>query len=252
VTYGHGSFMTAAAAPSPSPSPSPVRSLREVRADETRARLFRAAAELFTSLGYHATTVDRIAARAGVAKGTFFVHFKTKGAVINELVGIQVRAARKARTLALETEGPLEAMRATVMTLGSQAGASKTLSRAVLAAGLESPEVGGETSALFDELYAEIISDAHVAERAGLLAPRVRPETLAAGLMASYLGAALHFTTSPRPQPLVEVLQPLVDLHIDTSRAPQASPTASRRSHSPKEANHAQRKHARSGSRRDR
>ncbi|TGB07582.1 TetR family transcriptional regulator [Streptomyces sp. MZ04] len=43
-----------------------------------RRELAAAAMELFASKGYEATTVDEIAARAGVARRTFFRHFRSK------------------------------------------------------------------------------------------------------------------------------------------------------------------------------
>src|SRR5689334_13587777 len=96
---------------------------REERAKETRRRIFAAAAELFAQKGYHATTVSEIVERAGVAKGTFFVHFATKDAVVTELVRVQTRAARKARQLCLDAGGSrLQALRETVLMLGRQAG----------------------------------------------------------------------------------------------------------------------------------
>lgn len=48
----------------------------------TRERLARAAVELFQSKGYEATTIDEIAARAGVGRRTFFRYFRTKEEVI--------------------------------------------------------------------------------------------------------------------------------------------------------------------------
>src|ERR1700761_943154 len=99
-----------------------TRSARQIRADDTRARLFAAAVELFEARGYHDTTIAAIVKRAGVAKGTFFVHFATKDAVITELQLRQIRGARKARMAVLETGGgPLAALRATVLSLGEQA-----------------------------------------------------------------------------------------------------------------------------------
>src|SRR6188474_1073579 len=97
---------------------------RQERATETRARVFAAATELFTRRGYHATTVDEIASRAEVAKGTFFVHFASKG--------------------------PVEALRAAVMALGEKAAVNRRLTRGVISATLESQEVGGEARALFE------------------------------------------------------------------------------------------------------
>jgi len=183
------------------------RTARQLRADDTRARLFAAASELFAARGYHATTVDAIAKRAGVAKGTFFVHFATKDAVITELVRIQTRQARRARAAALP-EGPLAALRATVLMLGEQAGFSREVSRAVLSATLDNAHVAGDTAALFDEVFNEMIADARAAiGKDG--------ELLARALMASYLGAALHFTSSRKSGPLLEILAPLVDANLE-------------------------------------
>src|SRR5215831_1807480 len=126
------------------------RTTRQMRADDTRHRLFQAAAQLFALHGYHDTTVDQIVQKAGVAKGTFFVHFATKDAVITELVRHEVRAARRARTAALGQGGtPLDAIMATFVALGEEASASRQVSRAVLAAILENPEIGGYADALF-------------------------------------------------------------------------------------------------------
>lgn len=187
---------------------------RQQQKDETRAKIFAAATMLFAQKGYGATTVADIVAAAGVAKGTFFVHFPSKDAVIAALVRIQTGAARKARLAALASKGPVDALRAAVLTLGARAGVSRTLSRGVLAATLESQDVGGEASQLFDDLFAEMKEDAKAAARARLLAPGVDPETLAASLMAAYLGAVLHFTSSPRAGELVPILEPLVNASL--------------------------------------
>ena len=60
-------------------------SRRERKKDETRERITQAAIELFSERGYEATTVDDIAAKADVAKGTFFNYFQRKEAVFDAL-----------------------------------------------------------------------------------------------------------------------------------------------------------------------
>jgi AcrR family transcriptional regulator len=193
-------------------------SKRELQAKETRRRIFAAAAELISTRGYHAVTVAEIAKRAKVAKGTFFLHFATKDAIVTELVRIQTRAARRARADALASgEPPLSRLRITTLTLGEHAGASLELSRAVLAATLESREIGGATGALFDEVFAEMRVDS---------IQELGDDDLARALMTSYLGAALHVCSSPKARPLREVLEALVDTQLDAfiirSEAPHA------------------------------
>jgi AcrR family transcriptional regulator len=53
---------------------------------ETRRRLVEAGTELFASHGLHAVTSAQIARRAGVASGTFYLHFPDKKALFREIV----------------------------------------------------------------------------------------------------------------------------------------------------------------------
>jgi AcrR family transcriptional regulator len=53
---------------------------------DTRKRLFRSARTLFSSRGLHEVTTHDIARRAGVASGTFYLHFKDKEALFREIV----------------------------------------------------------------------------------------------------------------------------------------------------------------------
>ncbi|HWL88539.1 MAG TPA: helix-turn-helix domain-containing protein [Polyangiaceae bacterium] len=189
--------------------PALTETRRQVRARETRAKIFEAATDLIAQQGYHATSVDRIAARAGVAKATFFVHFASKAEIIAALMRIQAATAREARAKALP-EGPIAALRAMVESLGRLAAKSRTLSRGVLAATLESEEIGGAASALFDEVLAEMTADAHAAQKADLLAPGVEPDTLASSLLASYFGALLTASHKPKAD-MRAVLASLID-----------------------------------------
>ena len=198
------------------------RASRHEKAAGTRARLFAAAAELFTRHGYRATTVNQIASHAGVAKGTFFLHFSTKDAVITQLVRHQTTAARRERERVRAAGGSsVERLRATVLMLGAQAGASRALSRAVLTASLENPDVGGATDALFLDVFAEMTEDVKSAQAEGLLAAEPDAETLAGVVMASYLGAALHFSSSPRTKPLLDILEPLVAANLAAFSRPK-------------------------------
>jgi AcrR family transcriptional regulator len=55
---------------------------RRARGQRNRLALINAAIELFTANGYDATTVEQIAAAAGVAPRTFFHHFATKDDIL--------------------------------------------------------------------------------------------------------------------------------------------------------------------------
>jgi AcrR family transcriptional regulator len=59
---------------------------RAARAAERRAAIVEAAMEEFIARGFAATRLDDIAKRAGVAKGTIYLHFKDKESMFEELV----------------------------------------------------------------------------------------------------------------------------------------------------------------------
>ena len=61
-------------------------SSRATRAAERRAAIVDAAMEEFIARGFAATRLDDIAKRAGVAKGTIYLHFKDKESMFEELV----------------------------------------------------------------------------------------------------------------------------------------------------------------------
>ena len=60
----------------------PAARPRETAASDAKQRLVEAAFELFASQGYAATTIDDIAARAGIGRRTFFRYFRAKDDVI--------------------------------------------------------------------------------------------------------------------------------------------------------------------------
>ncbi|WP_128253772.1 TetR/AcrR family transcriptional regulator [Falsirhodobacter deserti] len=56
------------------------------RSAETRARLRRAAIDVFATKGYHQTKISDIVAAAGVSQPTFYIYFATKEAAFETLI----------------------------------------------------------------------------------------------------------------------------------------------------------------------
>lgn len=59
---------------------------RQARKTETRRALRAAARDLFAETGFEETSVASITSTAGVAHGTFYVHFPSKEALLDELL----------------------------------------------------------------------------------------------------------------------------------------------------------------------
>lgn len=75
----------------------------------TRARLLRAATELFQARGYRRTSIDDVARAASVAKGTVYVHFRNKAELLLHAVAEEKkRFAERARPLLREKLRPEE------------------------------------------------------------------------------------------------------------------------------------------------
>jgi AcrR family transcriptional regulator len=77
--------------PAPAKAPTPAAaakapSSRAERAAERRQAIIDAALDEFIARGFAATRLDDVAKRAGVAKGTIYLHFKDKESMFEELI----------------------------------------------------------------------------------------------------------------------------------------------------------------------
>jgi TetR/AcrR family fatty acid metabolism transcriptional regulator len=62
------------------------RSLKEKQRQEREALILQAAEEVLLEKGYHEMSIDEIAARVGIAKGTVYLHFASKEELVLALV----------------------------------------------------------------------------------------------------------------------------------------------------------------------
>ena len=64
---------------------------KKEKGEKTKQKLFIAATMLFNQYGFREITVDRIVEEAGVAKGTFYIYFESKDALIAAFISDYVR-----------------------------------------------------------------------------------------------------------------------------------------------------------------
>ena len=94
---------------------------RQQQAAETRRQIVRTARQLFVASGYAGTTVEAIAAEAGVAVATVYKAFGTKAAIareLNDLMDEEAATAAFTDRIAAQTS-PAELIRLTVALTGS-------------------------------------------------------------------------------------------------------------------------------------
>jgi AcrR family transcriptional regulator len=77
-----------------------VQGSRARQRADTRERIFETALREFREVGFSAAQIDRIAKKAGIARGTFYFHFPTKDDVMLELARrINARIVRRVSSI---------------------------------------------------------------------------------------------------------------------------------------------------------
>ncbi|MGI5170241.1 TetR/AcrR family transcriptional regulator [Spirillospora sp. CA-253888] len=188
----------------------PPEGRRERNKRRVRESLYQAALELFAEQGYDSTSIDQIAERADVARGTFFNHFKHKEDLISEW------SERRRLTLQelmehprLSSEGTAVRLRQCMQALADINERERRLTRVMIAAWVR---VAGPlhddpdgASVLADVLRAGIAS--------GEVARDVDPELVARALRDAYLGALYRWCAADaRPVALGDALQDILEV----------------------------------------
>jgi AcrR family transcriptional regulator len=172
---------------------------------ETRRRLVAAGTELFARHGLHGVTSAQIARRAGVAAGTFYLHFKDKHALFRELVFDALRELRSRQdAAAARAPDPAAALRARTSELLAVAEEKRSLIRVLFG---RSPEAGDLGEQVLDALLPGI--EERLRERPSDLHPGVAAQALVA--MVSRVMA--WWVEDPSRAPREAVVETLLRLH---------------------------------------
>ncbi|MER7541439.1 TetR/AcrR family transcriptional regulator [Spirillospora sp. NPDC127506] len=179
----------------------------------TREKLFGAAIELIAESGLAATTVDQIAERAGVAKGTVYYNFGSKAALFAALLEHGVDRLAAALRDAAAGKAPLDALEAVVAAELAFIGEHESFARLLIA---ETWRSGGDwqrTARLIRERAVEVIADVlRDAVAAGDLRADLDTGTAASAVFGMVLTVALDWRALQPGRPLADVRTTLLDL----------------------------------------
>lgn len=168
-------------------------------------RILACALELFVRHGYRATTVDLIAARAGLTKGAVYFYFKTKEAIMLRLLD-DAEGAVVDPVVALMSEGGAEAdaLDKMVRFLHHQSAAALSHPRHHLLLILTSIEFYGTNTrievrvrAIYRRLYASVEGFVHQGQAEGEVRTDLRSHELTAILMAVRDGTLIEWYRRP-------------------------------------------------------
>jgi mycofactocin system transcriptional regulator len=161
----------------------------------SRAELEQAAFALFAAQGFDATTVDEIAAAAGIGRRTFFRYFPSKndipwGAFEDELERMRVRLK------ACPPEVPLmDAIRVALIDFNRVAPAQVPLHRRRMELILRVPTLLAHSTLRFTA-WREVVAE-FVAERTGRRPDDLAPQTIAHAVLGVAIAAYEHWLDDP-------------------------------------------------------
>ncbi len=170
-------------------------STRQQQKDATAQRLFEVAMNLFVTKGYEATTVEAITAAAGVAKGTFFVHFPSKQAIVAHFGRMQMAriAEALAGNVALEQLPFREQIRSIFHTLGAGVESQRELVQLVAIELFRTNSVRQEETTNISALDALLLPYVQAAQEHGQLRNDYGADVLAGMIRNVYLMTVLEW-----------------------------------------------------------
>ncbi len=188
---------------------------RERKKGETRSRIIDIAVDLFRKQGFESTTVDQIAEKADVAKGTLYNYFPSKESILH---GYAQQGAAETMT---RTESLIESLPDTGARLSALFGhlstwlkANRDLYMIYLRYRLQNlgPGLGhDQRSGLSNVLEAVIIAG----QKSGELRKDIPSQMLALHLEMMYFGACMCWLTDPRSCPLNKRGEQVISLFLN-------------------------------------
>lgn len=174
---------------------------REEKKRRTRARLVEAALACFSEDGYEGATVEGITKRAGVAKGTFFNYFHSKGDVLLQVGAVQEEwmLEQIERIQPESCDSLVDALIELMVATATRLPLSRPLVRAMFQATLQTPSESEAQVRHFARVGAALIPLCEIGQSRGELTQRVTAHEIAGLVMQAYSGALLTWalTTSP-------------------------------------------------------
>lgn len=195
---------------------------------ETRRRLVEAGTELFARDGLHGATSAQIARQAGVAAGTFYLHFRDKQDLFREIVRAAFRELRErqAEAAAHQPLGSLGALRARYRVLLEMAEENQNLIRVLFGRRQEGASLGDE---LIDSLVPGIEERMRERAESGEL-QGLHSAAAAQAIVGMATRVISWWVEDPERAPREEVVETLIALH-PASRSGHGSGSAFSKPH---------------------
>jgi AcrR family transcriptional regulator len=169
---------------------------------QTRRNIYEAATALFLERGYDAVTIDDVCRAADVAKGTFFLHFPTKDALL--AVYGRLATDELQPLLASQRGSAASALRSIFRALSARAEEHAELVRLTVRETLARPVAMAQSTAQGRSLGEILIAVVRRGQASGELRRSVVPEVAGAVLVGAYFAIVNAWAAEKPPFDLSE------------------------------------------------
>ena len=171
---------------------------------QTRQTIYETATAPFLARGYEAVTIDDVCRAADVAKGTFFLHFPTKDALLAEYG--RLATEELAPLLATARGSSVATLRSVLRALAGRAERHAELVRLTVRETLARPVAMAQTTAQGRTLGELLIAVVRRGQAAGELRRSVVPEVAGAVLVGAYFAIVNAWATGDARFDLTEAV----------------------------------------------
>lgn len=189
--------------------------LRDRKKSKVRTAIYAAAVRLFEAQGYDAVSVERIAAEAGIAKGTFFNHFSSKA----DILAAWHESLRKAGAVREEAADPSnlrEALLAPVLATLRFAHAHPVLWSATIRETTTNTALRRLEATSDEQMRSLFARSFALAQAKGTIPSNTDPDTLAALTVTLLTGSVREWVVlQTRPCPLDEQVTARLDAFLN-------------------------------------
>ena len=196
--------------------------LRERKKQQNRDRILEAARDLFQSQGFDETSMDEIAQRAVVSRGTLFNYFPSKEALLEGIADQELSwlAYRIDTDLASDPSALARIRRTMRMLVGDTLPFMQVTRYVFLVALQQSPGTGQGTSLRLANILRKLVVEA---QTEGEIRPDLDPGEIAHAITGAYMAAlfgwiAAESSASPTSMQMVENI---VDMLFEGIAGPQ-------------------------------
>lgn len=184
---------------------------RERKREATRSQILDAAKSLFDEKRYEDVTIDDITGRADVAKGTFYLHFRTKEEIVCEVYNDLIRPGVEAINEAIsETSSARVLLASFFRATAAPAAANPRMAQSALSHAMSQAYADPEEED--DPFAATLMKIVVKGQKTGELRPDWRPMEMAMMLGALFGTTVWSWAAMPTGEPLTERIQRCLDV----------------------------------------